>query len=93
MIQDQKIHSIPKLINLCQLAKDYNIQLCIDAEENFRLILSLMLLELTISEPSLKDWNGFGLAVQAYQKRSFNVIDWLDEVARKSKKRIKARKR
>jgi len=82
---------LPKLINLCQLAKDYNIQLCIDAEENFRLILSLMLLELTISEPSLKDWNGFGLAVQAYQKRSFNVIDWLDEVARKSKKRINVR--
>ena len=62
---------LPKLINLCELAKQYNIQLCIDAEENYRLILSLILLEKLSSNPKLTEWNGLGLAVQAYQKESF----------------------
>ena len=29
------------------------------------------------TDPDLDDWEGFGLAVQAYQKRAFDVIDWL----------------
>ena len=41
-----------------------------------------------ISEPSLKDWNGLGLALQAYQKRSFDVIDWIDKLAKNNKKRL-----
>ena len=90
-INNLKKDLIPKLIKLCQLAKDYNIQLCIDAEENYRLILSLMLFEVMLSDLSLKDWNGLGLALQAYQKRSFDVIDWLDEVAKKNNKAINVR--
>ena len=82
---------VPKLISLCKIAKDYNIQLCIDAEENYRLILSLILLDILISEPSLKDWNGLGLALQAYQKRSFDVIDWIDKLAKNNKKKINVR--
>ena len=82
---------IPKLIFLCKLAKKYNIQLCIDAEENYRLILSLKLLEILCYEPLLKDWNGLGLAVQAYQKRAFNVIDWINELSIQTNKRINIR--
>ena len=90
-IDDLKKELIPKLIKLCQLSKEYNIQLCIDAEENYRLILSLILLDIMISHPSLKDWNGLGLAVQAYQKRSFDVIDWLAELAINNNKKINVR--
>ena len=72
---------LPKLIKLCELSKQYNIQLCIDAEENYRLILSLKLLERLSSHKSLQDWNGLGLALQAYQKRAFYVIDWLNKLA------------
>ena len=56
-IEDLEKELLPKLITLCELAKQYNIQLCIDAEENYRLILSLMLLEKLVSHPNLKDWN------------------------------------
>ena len=80
-IEDLEKELLPKLITLCELAKQYNIQLCIDAEENYRLILSLMLLEKLVSHPNLKDWNGLGLALQAYQKRAFYVIDWINQLA------------
>ena len=90
-LSDLKDELVPKLISLCQLAKEYNIQICIDAEENYRLILSLILLDIMISEPSLKDWNGLGLALQAYQKRSFNVIDWIERLAKENQKIINVR--
>ena len=80
-IEDLEKELLPKLLTLCELAKQYNIQLCIDAEENYRLILSLMLLEKLVSHPNLKDWNGLGLALQAYQKRAFYVIDWINQLA------------
>jgi Proline dehydrogenase len=34
-----------------------------------------------LPDPSLRGWDGFGLAVQAYLKRAPAVIDWLDETA------------
>jgi len=90
-IKDLENELLPKLIALCELAKHYNIQLSIDAEENYRLILSLMLLEKLSSHPSLSGWDGLGLAVQAYQKRAFYVIDWLNELAKKDKRVINVR--
>ena len=90
-IDDLEKELLPKLIKLCELAKHYNIQLSIDAEENYRLILSLMLLEKLSSHPNLLGWNGLGLAVQAYQKRAFYVIDWLNELAKKDNRVINVR--
>ena len=90
-IEDLEKELLPKLIKLCELAKHYNIQLSIDAEENYRLILSLMLLEKLSSHPNLLGWNGLGLAVQAYQKRAFYVIDWLNELAKKDNRVINVR--
>ena len=90
-IEDLEKELLPKLIKLCELAKHYNIQLSIDAEENYRLILSLILLEKLSSHPSLIGWNGLGLAVQAYQKRAFYVIDWLNELAKKDNRVINVR--
>ena len=50
-IVDLQNELLPKLVSLCELAKKYNIQLCIDAEENYRLILSLKLLGVTLVLP------------------------------------------
>ena len=82
---------LPKLIELGLLAKKYNIQLCIDAEEDNRLILSLKIFELLINDERLKNWNGLGLALQAYQKRAFYIIDWLNNLANKNNKVIPVR--
>ena len=67
----------PKLMSLCLLAKQYDIGLTVDAEESERLDLSLDIIEAVFSDPKLAGWGGFGIAVQAYQKRAIHVIEWL----------------
>ena len=89
--EDLEKELLPKLIILCELAKSYNIQLCIDAEENYRLILSLKILDLLSSNQKLSEWNGLGLALQAYQKRAFYVIDWLNKIAKRDNRRMTVR--
>lgn len=79
---------LPQIIELCQAAKAKDIALTIDAEESERLELSLELLKETMRAPSLKDWDGLGLAVQAYQKRCTAVIDWLIEAAHDTHRRL-----
>ncbi len=68
---------VPKLKQLCILAKGYNIGLTVDAEESERLDISLDIIEAVFSDNELAGWDGFGLAVQAYQKRAIYVIEWL----------------
>ncbi|MGH8122641.1 MAG: bifunctional proline dehydrogenase/L-glutamate gamma-semialdehyde dehydrogenase PutA, partial [Rudaea sp.] len=78
----------PKLLELAQLAKKNGIGLTVDAEEADRLELSLDIIAAVHADPSLDGWQGYGLAVQAYQKRAPFVIDWLAEQARKSGRRF-----
>jgi RHH-type proline utilization regulon transcriptional repressor/proline dehydrogenase/delta 1-pyrroline-5-carboxylate dehydrogenase len=77
----------PKLLELAQLAMRNGIGMTVDAEEADRLELSLDVIGAVFADPSLAGWNGFGLAVQAYQKRAPFVIDWLAETARKAGRR------
>ncbi|NMH60313.1 bifunctional proline dehydrogenase/L-glutamate gamma-semialdehyde dehydrogenase PutA [Alteromonas ponticola] len=67
----------PRLKALCLMAKEYDIGLTVDAEEADRLDVSLDIIDKVFSDPDLDGWNGFGLAVQAYQKRALYVIEWL----------------
>lgn len=77
--------------SLCLIAKEHNIGVTIDAEEADRLELSLEVIEALACDADLANWNGLGLAVQAYQRRGFYVIDWLIDLAQKSKRRLKVR--
>jgi RHH-type proline utilization regulon transcriptional repressor/proline dehydrogenase/delta 1-pyrroline-5-carboxylate dehydrogenase len=77
----------PKLLELSRLAFAQGIALTVDAEESDRLELSLEVLERVFADPSLDGWNGFGLAVQAYQRRALPVIDWLAERAERARRR------
>jgi len=81
----------PKLLSLAQLAKQFDIGLTIDAEESERLDLSLDVIECVFNHDSLSGWNGFGLAVQSYQKRAFYLLDWLSALARGKNRRIMVR--
>ncbi|MGO4891731.1 bifunctional proline dehydrogenase/L-glutamate gamma-semialdehyde dehydrogenase PutA [Flavobacterium sp. W21_SRS_FM6] len=79
--RERVLEEIPaKLKQLCLLAKKYDIGLTVDAEESERLDISLDIIEKVFSDPELEGWSGFGLAVQAYQKRALYVIDWLREL-------------
>lgn len=71
---------VPKLKALCLQAKSYNIGLTVDAEESERLDISLDVIEAVFSDSELSGWNGFGIALQAYQKRAIFVVDWLREL-------------
>ena len=82
---------LPRLIKLAVLAKSYNIGLNIDAEEMRRLELSLDLMEAMSFDPQLEGWNGLGFVVQAYGKRCPFVIDYLIDLARRSKRRLMVR--
>jgi RHH-type transcriptional regulator, proline utilization regulon repressor / proline dehydrogenase / delta 1-pyrroline-5-carboxylate dehydrogenase len=71
----------PKLLELARLAKSHALNFTVDAEEADRLELSLDVIAAVLRDPSLRDWDGFGLAVQAYQKRAGAVIDWIADTA------------
>lgn len=81
----------PKLLYLAQLAKRHNMGLTVDAEESERLELSMDVMERVFEDLSLAGWNGFGLALQSYQKRAFYLLDWLADLARRNQRRIMVR--
>jgi RHH-type proline utilization regulon transcriptional repressor/proline dehydrogenase/delta 1-pyrroline-5-carboxylate dehydrogenase len=91
--QRERVHGelLPRLVQLCRLARHYDIGLSIDAEESERLALSLELIERLAFEPILKGWDGLGIVVQAYQKRCPPVIDWLAALASRSGRRFMVR--
>lgn len=82
---------VPRAIALAQQAKAFDLNFTIDAEEADRLELSLEVIAATLADPSLANWDGFGLAVQAYQKRAAAVIDHVDELACRFDRRLMVR--
>ena len=66
-----------KLLRLAKTCAGYNIGLTVDAEEANRLEISLDIIENVFRDPALKGYDGFGLAIQAYQKRCSRTIDYL----------------
>jgi RHH-type transcriptional regulator, proline utilization regulon repressor / proline dehydrogenase / delta 1-pyrroline-5-carboxylate dehydrogenase len=81
----------PRLLELARLAKGRDLLFTVDAEEADRLELSLDVVGAVLRDPSLRGWDGFGLAVQAYQKRAPAVIDWIEESAAALGRRLTVR--
>ena len=82
---------VPRLIDLARRAKAYDLNFTVDAEEADRLELSLEVIAAAFSDASLAGWDGFGLAIQAYQKRAEAVIDYTDGLARTLNRRMMVR--
>ncbi len=82
---------VPKLKALCLQAKHYNIGLTVDAEESERLDISLDVIEAVFSDDELAGWDGFGIALQAYQKRAIFVVDWLRELTLRVNRKMMVR--
>jgi RHH-type proline utilization regulon transcriptional repressor/proline dehydrogenase/delta 1-pyrroline-5-carboxylate dehydrogenase len=85
------VEIVPKLKALCLQAKSYNIGLTVDAEESERLDISLDIIEAVFSDQELAGWNGFGMALQAYQKRAIFVVEWLRELTLRAKRKMMIR--
>ncbi|AQS88442.1 bifunctional proline dehydrogenase/pyrroline-5-carboxylate dehydrogenase [Neoasaia chiangmaiensis NBRC 101099] len=82
---------LPHLAALARLARHYDIGFNIDAEEADRLELSLDLLEALCLDEALAGWQGIGFVVQSYQKRAPFVLDWVIDLARRTRHRIMVR--
>lgn len=81
----------PRVLELAQLAKRHGIGFTIDAEEADRLELSIDVMAASYGDASLDGWCGYGIAVQAYQKRAPEVIAYIAELARRHGRRIPVR--
>lgn len=82
---------LERLLPLAHSCKEYNIGLTLDAEESWRLDLTLDILETLALENSLAGWGGLGLAVQAYQRRAPAVLARVTDLARHSGRRLMVR--
>lgn len=82
---------LPRLRELARLGMGRDVAVTLDAEEAASLELQLLLFEAVRREPVLAGWHGLGLAVQAYQRRSLAVLEWLAWLARDAGHRIPVR--
>ncbi|NMW32360.1 bifunctional proline dehydrogenase/L-glutamate gamma-semialdehyde dehydrogenase PutA [Altererythrobacter sp. RZ02] len=80
---------LPILKALAIKARDADIHFTIDAEEADRLELSMNIIETLAADDHVfangtpTGWQGFGLAIQAYQKRAAPLCDWVIKLARR----------
>jgi RHH-type proline utilization regulon transcriptional repressor/proline dehydrogenase/delta 1-pyrroline-5-carboxylate dehydrogenase len=81
----------PRLGELARMAKSANIPLAIDAEEADRLELSLDVIAEVARMPALGGWEGFGVVVQAYSRRAPAVLDFVIDLARRTRRRMSVR--
>jgi len=84
---------VPRVWGLCELAAQANINLTIDAEEVDRLELSLDVFETLAARVAqhYPQWQGFGLALQAYQTRALDLIEHVIALGRKYRLRLMCR--
>lgn len=82
---------VDKLLDIARLAAQKGITLTVDAEESERLEISLDIIAQVVRHPDLKGWGGFGLAVQAYDRRALSVIDYIASIARDTGQKIQIR--
>ena len=84
---------VPRVWSLCAQAARANINLTIDAEEVDRLELSLDVFEALLARVAQQfpQWTGFGLAMQAYQTRSLDLVEHTIALARKYQVRLMCR--
>lgn len=82
---------LPRLLMLARSARSRGLGLTVDAEEQDRLDITAQLFGEAFINAQLDNWNGLGLAVQAYGKRAIPLIRWLRRLAEQTGKRIPVR--
>lgn len=80
-----------RLRQLMRMAMKYSICLTVDAEEADRLDISLDIIERVYTDKEFKNYNGLGMAIQAYQRRSYSVIEWVADLSKQHNKRMRIR--
>jgi RHH-type transcriptional regulator, proline utilization regulon repressor / proline dehydrogenase / delta 1-pyrroline-5-carboxylate dehydrogenase len=81
----------PRMLELARAAARAGIGFTVDAEEADRLDLSLEILEALARDARTREWDGLGLAVQAYGRRAPRLLEWVATLARDSGRRMSVR--
>ena len=86
-------HVVPVVRELALKAAAADVHFTIDAEEADRLELQLDVFEALLADDELfaNGWGGFGIAIQAYQKRAAPLCDWVAEAARAHGRKLMVR--
>ncbi len=85
---------VPILRELAEHAREADIHFTVDAEEAERLELSMDIFEALLADDTLftkadgTQWDGFGLAIQGYQKRAVELCRWTARAARKHDRKL-----
>jgi len=84
---------VPVVRELAMKAAKADVHFTIDAEEADRLELQLDVFEALLADDELfaNGWGGFGIAIQAYQKRAAPLCDWVIEAARAHGRKLMVR--
>jgi RHH-type transcriptional regulator, proline utilization regulon repressor / proline dehydrogenase / delta 1-pyrroline-5-carboxylate dehydrogenase len=93
LLQSERVNERlgPRMLELARRAARAGVGMTIDAEEADRLDLSLDIVEALARDAATRDWQGLGLAVQAYGRRAPLVLDWVAQLARASGRRMTVR--
>jgi RHH-type proline utilization regulon transcriptional repressor/proline dehydrogenase/delta 1-pyrroline-5-carboxylate dehydrogenase len=81
----------PRMLELALSAARAGIGFTIDAEEADRLDLSLDIIETLARDERTREWDGLGLAVQAYGRRAPLVLGWVAQLARETGRHMSVR--
>jgi RHH-type proline utilization regulon transcriptional repressor/proline dehydrogenase/delta 1-pyrroline-5-carboxylate dehydrogenase len=84
---------VPVVRELAMKAAKADVHFTIDAEEADRLELQMDVFEALLADDALfaNGWEGFGIAIQAYQKRAAPLCDWVVEAARAHGRKLMCR--
>jgi RHH-type proline utilization regulon transcriptional repressor/proline dehydrogenase/delta 1-pyrroline-5-carboxylate dehydrogenase len=84
---------IPVARELALKASKADVHFTIDAEEADRLELQMDVFEALLADDALfaNGWSGFGMAIQAYQKRAAPLCDWVVAAARAHGRKLMCR--
>ncbi len=82
---------VAALTELAVLARQADVGLTMDAEEADRLEISLDIFAAVLSDGRLHGFDGLGLAIQGYQKRTLPLVDWLADLGLATGHRIPVR--
>jgi RHH-type proline utilization regulon transcriptional repressor/proline dehydrogenase/delta 1-pyrroline-5-carboxylate dehydrogenase len=84
---------IPVTRELALKAAEADVHFTIDAEEADRLELQMDVFEALLADDALfaNGWGGFGIAIQAYQKRAAPLCDWVAAAARAHGRKLMVR--
>ncbi|MEL7544114.1 MAG: bifunctional proline dehydrogenase/L-glutamate gamma-semialdehyde dehydrogenase PutA, partial [Pseudomonadota bacterium] len=82
---------VPNLIALVREARDRDLAINIDAEEQDRLDLTLQVFGDVMISDAVSGWDGFGIVVQAYGRRALPALRWLRTLSKEREQRIPVR--